>query len=473
VDLRDFPQKIIEVEDTEALDFVTGLIDPDPTVRELFRPNLPEEFRGVDRGELFEFCVALACALTADTSHPLTSLNRPKSRDDYARLTPDVLARAGRAILSWPSGFHLLADEVRALADLRRGHLGIKKELGPLLAISHDPHVLPSIRQEVRAAADADMRRTAAELPTVRRIENRGRSDLITGHAAAEKYKIRRKLFQRIAADGRISVFRSKNAVKAPILFVDAEIAAIAQVRSDLEAVSSAAVRLGIPNGAMRDLAAKGYIFRENGPAVALMIGDEYYRRSSVDQVIQSIQSHIQPGKPPRTAIRITKAMNRIGLVGERCWAEVFAGILAGHLRIWRVEGRLTALMTSLAVEEIGYIADAVTGTLGEHRGDDIVTRREASGMLGTSEANVISLVHAGLLPKTICRRHVRCFAQEFMFTAEIRCHMAEKGMRVRNRDVRNALAKWDIVPVTVLKHGSKLLWSRAEVEDFLANLRT
>ena len=42
VDLRDFPQPKVEVEDEEALDFLTGLIDPSPKRKERSRKLVPE-----------------------------------------------------------------------------------------------------------------------------------------------------------------------------------------------------------------------------------------------------------------------------------------------------------------------------------------------------------------------------------------------------------------------------------------------
>ena len=53
VDLRDFPQPLVEVEDLEALDFVTGLVDPEPAVRRVFKPALHGDLAAFDRGELF------------------------------------------------------------------------------------------------------------------------------------------------------------------------------------------------------------------------------------------------------------------------------------------------------------------------------------------------------------------------------------------------------------------------------------
>jgi hypothetical protein len=42
LDLRDFPQPKIQVDDEEALDFLTGLIDPSPVRKERSRRLVPE-----------------------------------------------------------------------------------------------------------------------------------------------------------------------------------------------------------------------------------------------------------------------------------------------------------------------------------------------------------------------------------------------------------------------------------------------
>lgn len=100
VDLRDFPQPIVETEDEAALRFVTDLIDPES---ERGKSAVHDDLRRLNEGEIFMICVIVAAFL-----------------DDGQRgerrcftgvdVSPSALARAGRAVLEWPHGLATLRD---------------------------------------------------------------------------------------------------------------------------------------------------------------------------------------------------------------------------------------------------------------------------------------------------------------------------------------------------------------------------
>lgn len=64
VDLRDYPQPLVEVDDEEGLDFVVSLLDPHFANRSA--SGLHDDLVELGRGELFELAVALATAIVAD-----------------------------------------------------------------------------------------------------------------------------------------------------------------------------------------------------------------------------------------------------------------------------------------------------------------------------------------------------------------------------------------------------------------------
>lgn len=262
VDLRDFPQPTLEVTDREALDFVVDLVDPDPDVRASFAPDLHDELRCLSRGEIFELVLAFCCVAEQDAARSTTSIARPTTREDYLRIfTPDALAAAGRIVMQWPQGFDRLCETARAGMLDRGGFFGAKAELGQIYSLQVDRSLTEATRAVAKAAIARNMCLTAST-NQVRRVESRGRNDLITAQAAAEKYNIRRKVFPRLAGDARLEVHRTA-AAKSPMLFRDDQIAEIAAIREDLEAVSSVGTRLGVPPSAVREIATAGALLQD------------------------------------------------------------------------------------------------------------------------------------------------------------------------------------------------------------------
>jgi len=100
------------------------------------------------------------------------------------------------------------------------------------------------------------------------------------------------------------------------MLFYDADIADLVARAAKAENKTEAAVRLGIPAGALPKLAKHGMVTRLAGPETRLLLSRECYDKKSIDALIASIEAAASPEKPPETRVRITKAVNRIGVPG-------------------------------------------------------------------------------------------------------------------------------------------------------------
>ncbi|MGR3398422.1 MAG: hypothetical protein ACU0CL_05125, partial [Paracoccus sp. (in: a-proteobacteria)] len=334
VDLRDFPQPLVEIEDMAALDFVTGLVDPDPTVRERFAPALDDDLTGLDRGEIFDLCMAIVGVLNQDPKRAVTSPAKPTTRSDYERLyTPERLAEAGRIIMGWRTGFDGLCERARATAHDRPGFYGIKSELGQVYALTVDRTLTENVRKVVREAVLRNMATSSADI-AVRRTEHRGRTDLITSQQASDRFGIALKLFQRLAKTPELTHHRASGTKKGPVLFAVDEIAALAALRGDLESASSVGLRLGIPNGAVSQLAQAGLIEKVTGPVLLTVVGKNQYRRSTVDALIRDIEAKIGSGATGSFHIRLSKAMYRMP-AGEKPWVALVKAVLAGRLAVF------------------------------------------------------------------------------------------------------------------------------------------
>ncbi len=473
VDLRDFPQPIVESGDMAALDFVTGLVDPDPAVRSLFSPVLDDDLTCLDRGEIFDLCMAIVGVLDQDPKRAVTSPAKPTTRADYERLfTPDRLAEAGRIILDWRSGFDGLCERARATSPERPGFYGIKAELGQVYALTVDRTLTENVRKVVREAVLRNMATSSAGV-AVRRTEHRGRTDLITSQQAAQRFDIRLKLFQRLARAPELTHHRASGTKKGPVLFVAEEIAALAALRADLESSSSVGLRLGIPNGAVAQLAQAGLIEKVTGPVLLTVIGKNQYRRSTVDALIRDIEAKIGSGPTGSFHIRLSKAMHRMP-AGEKPWVPLVQAVLSGRLAVFEVEGRLSATLVKLAASPFEEVVAAVVGAAGTT--DDVepmVTRAEAADILGITVATVIGMIGADLLPEHgsgVCnlrRSDVVQVARTYISTAE-----ASRIIGVGYRWVRGKLAEVGIQPVAELREHRGILYDREQVARWLATPR-
>lgn len=474
VDLRDFPQPLVEIEDMAALDFVTGLVDPDPTVRERFAPALDDDLTGLDRGEIFDLCMAIVGVLDQDPKRAVTSPAKPTTRSDYERLfTPERLAEAGRIIMGWRTGFDGLCERARATAHDRPGFYGIKSELGQVYALTVDRTLTENVRKVVREAVLRNMATSSAGV-TVRRTEHRGRTDLITSQQAAERFGIRLKLFQRLAKTPELTHHRAPGTKKGPVLFVAEEIAALAALRADLESSSSVGLRLGIPNGAVAQLAQAGLIEKVTGPVLLTVVGKNQYRRSTVDALIRDIEAKIGSGPTGSFHIRLSKAMYRMP-AGEKPWVALVQAVLAGRLAVFEVEGRLSATMIKLAASSFEEVVAAVASEAGmKDAVEPMVTRAEAADILGITVATVIGLIDADLLPlhgSGVCnlrRADVVRVARTYISTAE-----ASRLIGVGYRWVRGKLAEHGIHPVAELSEHRGILYDREQVSRWLATSRS
>ncbi|WP_316355206.1 hypothetical protein [Devosia sp.] len=153
LDLRDFPQPLIE-EDLEAPDFVTALVDPDP-VRSSFQPTLHDDLTGMDRSELFKMMMTgIATAIMAN-GDPRTQPSDTRTNRGMTRfIDAGPLARAGRALMNWPSSFADLLVEASDGKDRRDAQWGRLKELGALGVLPRNDFMPASAKALLAAQVD-------------------------------------------------------------------------------------------------------------------------------------------------------------------------------------------------------------------------------------------------------------------------------------------------------------------------------
>lgn len=309
VDFREYSQPIVEVSDLEALDFVTDLIDPDSGDRSKCR-RLHTDLRDLGNSVLFELVIAFGLAVTFKA--PTTERVAGRHTVDYSRFHPEVLARVGRCLLDWPSGFDALADEVRANATGRDASYGVAKELGPLLALVHNRNLPQRFRSEIMTLIRRNMSSCADAWERVRRPIHRPNHDIISVQQAAAKYRVARRSLSSLARQNTIASIRPPGTGRRPTLISDAEVAKLVQQKQLAISSSEVAVRLGIACIFVAGLGGDGLITPVAKPHFVSK-GREFFERSSVELLERRCREVARVGLPPEDAVSMEAAARSLG----------------------------------------------------------------------------------------------------------------------------------------------------------------
>jgi len=461
VDLRDFPQPLVQVWDEAALRFSSDLINPDPALRAKALRNVDPRLAGFGAGDLFELVIRLAQASgTPPTAHYM-ELRRLKNRSDFEFLTPDLLARAGRAVMGWSTGFQALADGMRAEAEARPGHYGVTKELGALRLLVRQNALPEGIRALVREAIATDMAHTAHNPGAPRRRALRHRPDLIDSLAAAERLGVKAGLLGRLARHEDVAVIRTQGQ-RAPVLFQAKQIEMIRAVRRDMIDAPKAARLTGLPVRALEALADVGMVQRVEGPALALVTDRVHYRLGSLQDLLVATERACcaECGEGWQ---RLDGAMRRLP-PGEKPWTALVQALNKGQMPAYAGEGD-EGLFARLNVP-IGRLMTLVKVAEPEAGGAaETLSYREAATVIGLSVPTVSWLVAAGLIPtsgdhdRRLTTAAVRRFNDEYVPTREV-----ARQLKIHPSRVRRVLASQGIEPACALRDGMRLIWRRSDL---------
>lgn len=464
VDLRDFPQPLIEVNDQAGLSVITGLVNPDPNIREKALASCDPALRHLGPGDLFELAVILVRALKTPASGYRNQLVELKNTASFSIFEPEYLSRIGRALINWSSGFDSIADELRSHTSERKACAGLFKELGALHAATVYRRIPFCVKSVLQSAIALNMRRTADIPAAPRRKVWRHRTDLIDSLAVASLLRTQKGgVVSKLARSGLVAVQRG-NGDRQTVLFLKSEIEAIAAVRSDMIEGRKAARYAGLPLIALEALADSNAIERADGPATFLAAGSIHYRRSSLDQFLDGIRVAAKSGSVPVDARALDSTLR--SLPGPRPWVAIIRAIEAGTLPVAEVIGT-GPLFSRLRVDrsklqEIVNVGVEMTVLKSEDEPRDY---REVAGMLRTARSNISRLVESGLLRRIsnddarISSVSIREFSQKFVLTPEIADHLSTSPRRARI-----ILLNKGLKPVFTSGPRRICVWRRAEV---------
>lgn len=463
VDLRDFPQEKVEVEDEEALNFITNLIDPESERKTSARKLVPEMWSSLTNGDLFEVGMTFAAMLNiGHWDNRQVVRRKAKGGEGWDWLTPRMLSIGGRAIMGGQPGFEAFGDIVRReVADRpREKRYGKWAEIGPLSIV--DP-ALCEVAKRILVGA------TAAY------VVARRDPDLVPLHTLMRKYGIDQRGLKALADSGLVPTRKADGVKRGPTLMSEKALRPLVAEKDASISETWAAPAIGLHPMHLQELAKRGLLRPVEGPVLLLMKAERYYTRASVDALVERIAASVkQRTTPDCTRLRVALRACEIGAVP---WPGVVEAILDGRLEVFDIESDRSrrGLGDRLAVRDKECFSSLVRQELKRNQSElsTWIGNAAASEILGVNETVVWSLVKAGVLQKhaegplysPLKRDEVESVKTRLIFTSEI----TSVGQFKTYREATAWLREQSILPRFELKRGGWKGYMRTDVEAKLS----
>lgn len=422
VDLRDFPQPVIDTGDDEALRFVTGLFSHDPSVRSAAAAKAGSPWSGLKLKELVDVVIGLAWAIAMDPAPE--SFGRPRTDTEYGRFTPEALSLAGRTVLGGRQGFAPLADRIRLDAVHREGFYGLDKELLPLVRMSLDPRLGQKPRSFLKALIRSDMHRTSERF--VRRADNGTMRRLLPITTMSRETGLPVRRLHALAESGQVDCLTSPDADKSPILLAVDEIMPIAEQFKDALRAGWVANFLDIPADRLLDLSRRELLKPVSGPITGLLAKDEvFYHGADVRAFCAAIEEAVDRSPPDPGAKPIDDVVRAIGRPAP--WGAAIAAILRRNAPVARLSKTLAhRWRRACGVTDETAFLRAVHAELVmvPHIAGRMLRTPAAADILGITSGFVGLLANAGHLKRDAKGRYdreeVEAFGRRYIFVNEI-----------------------------------------------------
>lgn len=469
VDLRDYPQGIVQDVDEEvvgpALDLVLGREGCEKTIA-----RLPPTLTSMTRAEVLDI---LHFMLRVRREHHVDADIEDRTIGSRIGFTPREIAVGFQDLMLWPESADALVDEVRAGRSSRSGAYGRSKEIGTLDVLLRSTTTLPAeARHTLRNAADSSFARSDEVAEHLVRLAGyRQDTDLVPRRQASVEYVVGDRLLQSLIEDGEVFSMRA-DARKSPILIKRSELEVLVTGREKAIALRRVVGLLGLREAEVRGLIDAGRLPMFEHPSSRLLRAGTYVARDDVDRLVREVEAV--------AAIRTSDAeeSRRLSLVvrgivgGLADWNTVFEAILAGTILVFRDRQAGSTMVGQLfvptsSIPTLVGIATPLDGQVGKL---DLQGVRAA---LGVSNHLACLIVASGLLGdrRRIGLEEIGRFRNTYILAKEI---VAKAPVAFHT--MRSVLEEAGIPPAHVLGSegtgGICLLWLRSEVVPWMSRFR-
>ncbi|WMT87490.1 hypothetical protein NO932_02495 [Pelagibacterium sp. 26DY04] len=468
VDLRDFPQPLVEVNDVEALDFVTDLVNPMPVDTDRGLARLPDEVRALGPSQLFELILVIASALDFERNGQLAKGEIPHVISIPTELSPSDLARAGRTLMDWPKGFHALCEEAGAKAGKRDLAFGYYKEFGAFSKLPKH-HAL---EQQARELVDVELNNLFTSRRPAEHFARKSTRELPVGDYVCTRQIIKhtpvsQKIIKRLADHPDITTFRHGNDPLSPFYFWKGEIEPLLVRYLDMMSEASVGVLLGLPPDGVRDC--KSLYFAQHSGIAAEIAGEgNFYSKRDVTEFADGLQDHLVLKKPPKGYVRFSDALLMFP-AGRRPWQPLIEAMIFEPLDAVLKTRRSKNILSAIWLKDVDKVYDQIRREQLELPRYDIdsVSTGSAILMLGISNYYVLgACVEAGLIEmngNTVGYQSALDFASRFIFANEA---------AVRSGNSSEFVGAWlkerDVFPAHDFQMKGGVVYDREKVEEVL-----
>lgn len=438
VDLRDFPQPLVEVADIEALDFVSSLVDPEANSSAYH--SVSDDLASLSRGELFEMALSLGTAWKLnDDNIQLDPEHLVSSRYDV--LSPDSLAKAGRALLNWPNGFIAFCTEAAENAGQRDGDFSRNKELGALANLQLGPMLSQRAKIALQEAEHKFRKKSESQMSFLRKGAQRQGWEWITSTELMEKFLCNAKLLHRIREHPKVRTRFQDDNPRAPVLFDFLQTYKVLKESLEIIGPSECSVKLGIPLHAVDELQQRGYLSKVSSIAADVSGYEDPYSERELERLVRKLirdENNIDlvPGPTDQGFITVSEFMLRYP-AGWKPWAPLIEAMVTGMVEVRLHRMPTKGLMSAISIRGGEAVYEALSQGLDRYsEPSGAVPMTSAAMMMGiTKYDQLTALVRQGILTldesKLLPVDQVLEFSRVYILQGEIGARAGIRGLSV------------------------------------------
>lgn len=416
VDLRRYPQDLVDERLWELLDFGTSFVDPNATARrKVSRSQLHSDFHHLHDGAVFDFIATLGRRL----------MKVPVDKKTMIGIPPPALAEAAKTVLGWPEAFESLISKYKS-----NGYLEYFHPFGA--ALFFNPRLDRGLRERMK-----DIARLYFARPVIQ----------------ASGGDIGRRIDRSEYAGLRLR--RSKAAVQLNQSSIGTLLAARLRSRRDVRLFSQA---VGVSVPTLIDMA-------EDELIPSAFLADEAASDfvAHAQNFIRRVKSTSRSYDVPYDAMRLPKAVAALlARVGDP-WPNLFKMMFEGRLPFWLTREARRGIVESIYVNDIAMLSIILASeqrTIDPHYVTEL-SAREASSWTRLWQQRP-KAEQAGLLGKPYTRASLGGFNTAFETSGSIQLRLRIGTGMPFFPNTRASLEAAGIAPVLEIAGG---VWRRSEVD--------
>lgn len=413
------PRRTIPRQYRGWLQWVMSLLDDDERLQEAAVRRVPTSFRVETATEVFELLLAFQHAFKVSKTKPIEEIiDDPEDAIDQGDWLHWVAA--ARFMLEYPRSHWDLLQK-RDPDERAAFHHAFKR-------IAHNSNV-PLVRSELTR-----INLGAGHQPRESSCRERQPSPEMTSHTAAKELGVTPGALKQLVEAKMLMPLRSRGARRTISFYAAADIDALKVARSEGMSCSWFRAVAALPEMAIEQLSALGYLEFCRNPATGLLYGDRQLRADMADPILERF-ANLPP--PPTTSSWISLSEAFMGVGGrEKPWGPVLAawlnGSLPGGLANDAVIGPPSLTISTAVARSLvmgGPTAVPWFGFQSEYYGDlrrDWLSPGETAVYLNCSAVEISFLLEKGHLHPLVgqnrtrfARSEVENFARAWMNTRE------------------------------------------------------